>query len=79
MYTAIVSQGGRRDGGLMYSIYFVMLTLCGNYCLLNVFLAIACDSLDQVTTHYNAILDSFGFLLGYKYSLANNKRMDFGI
>ena len=24
-----------------------MLTLCGNYCLLNVFLAIACDSLDQ--------------------------------
>ena len=50
MYTAIVSQGGRRDGGLMYSIYFVMLTLCGNYCLLNVFLAIACDSLDQVTT-----------------------------
>ena len=47
MYTAIVSQGGRRDGGLMYSIYFVMLTLCGNYCLLNVFLAIACDSLDQ--------------------------------
>ena len=59
MYTAIVSQGGRRDGGLMYSIYFVMLTLCGNYCLLNVFLAIACDSLDQVTTHYQR---NFGFL-----------------
>ena len=47
MYTAIVSQGGRKDGGLIFSIYFVMLTLCGNYCLLNVFLAIACDSLDQ--------------------------------
>lgn len=47
MYTAIVSQGGRNGGGLIFSIYFVVLTLCGNYCLLNVFLAIACDSLDQ--------------------------------
>ncbi len=47
MYTSIVSQGGRSGGGIVYSIYFVMLTLCGNYCLLNVFLAIACDSLDQ--------------------------------
>ena len=47
MYTAIVSQGGRSGGGIVYSVYFVMLTLCGNYCLLNVFLAIACDSLDQ--------------------------------
>lgn len=47
MYTAIVSQGGRNGGGIIYSIYFVVLTLCGNYCLLNVFLAIACDSLDQ--------------------------------
>ena len=47
MYTAIRSQGGRHHGGLLYSCYFVFLTLCGNYCLLNVFLAIACDSLDQ--------------------------------
>ena len=47
MYTSIVSQGGRSGGGIVYSIYFVLLTLCGNYCLLNVFLAIACDSLDQ--------------------------------
>ena len=47
MYTAIVSQGGISGGGLVYSIYFIFLTLGGNYCLLNVFLAIACDSLDQ--------------------------------
>ena len=32
---------------MVYSFYFVMLTLCGDYTLLNVFLAIACDSLDQ--------------------------------
>ena len=47
MYTAIRSQGGREGGGLPFAIFFVMLTLLGNYCLLNVFLAIACDSLDQ--------------------------------
>merc|ERR1719483_1270149 len=47
MYSAINSKGGRHDGGMMYCLYFVMLTLCGDYTLLNVFLAIACDSLDQ--------------------------------
>lgn len=47
MYTAIDSKGGRKNGGTMYSLYFVALTLCGDYTLLNVFLAIACDSLDQ--------------------------------
>ena len=47
MYTAINSKGGRAEGGMIYSLYFVMLTLCGDYTLLNVFLAIACDSLDQ--------------------------------
>ena len=47
MYTAINSKGGRENGGLIFCFYFVMLTLCGDYTLLNVFLAIACDSLDQ--------------------------------
>ena len=47
MYSAINSKGGRHEGGMVYSLYFVMLTLCGDYTLLNVFLAIACDSLDQ--------------------------------
>ena len=47
MYTAINSKGGREGGGMVYALYFVLLTLCGDYTLLNVFLAIACDSLDQ--------------------------------
>ena len=47
MYYAINSGGGPKEGGLVYALYFVMLTLCGDYTLLNVFLAIACDSLDQ--------------------------------
>ena len=47
MYTAIDSKGGRQHGGRIYCLYFVLLTLCGDYTLLNVFLAIACDSLDQ--------------------------------
>ena len=45
MYYAINSKGGPREGGLVYALYFVMLTLCGDYTLLNVFLAIAVDNL----------------------------------
>ena len=47
MYTAIRAKGGRQGGGAIYSLYFVILLLCGDWTLLNVFLAIACDSLDQ--------------------------------
>ena len=47
MYTAIRAKGGREDGGAIYAVYFVILLLCGDWTLLNVFLAIACDSLDQ--------------------------------
>ncbi|XP_063791946.1 voltage-dependent N-type calcium channel subunit alpha-1B isoform X6 [Pseudophryne corroboree] len=44
MYFGIESQGGVSKG--MYScIYFIILTLFGNYTLLNVFLAIAVDNL----------------------------------
>ena len=31
--------------GMIYSVYFIVLTLFGNYTLLNVFLAIAVDNL----------------------------------
>ncbi|XP_075909071.1 voltage-dependent P/Q-type calcium channel subunit alpha-1A isoform X2 [Petromyzon marinus] len=44
MYDAIVSQGG-VDDGMFASLYFIVLTLFGNYTLLNVFLAIAVDNL----------------------------------
>ena len=41
---SIESQGGHRSG-MIYSLYFIILTLFGNYTLLNVFLAIAVDNL----------------------------------
>uniref|UniRef100_A0A672VFT5 Voltage-dependent N-type calcium channel subunit alpha n=1 Tax=Strigops habroptila TaxID=2489341 RepID=A0A672VFT5_STRHB len=44
MYHGIESQGGVR-AGMFSSIYFIVLTLFGNYTLLNVFLAIAVDNL----------------------------------
>uniref|UniRef100_A0A8B9PQG7 Voltage-dependent N-type calcium channel subunit alpha n=1 Tax=Apteryx owenii TaxID=8824 RepID=A0A8B9PQG7_APTOW len=44
MYHGIESQGGVRSG-MLSSIYFIVLTLFGNYTLLNVFLAIAVDNL----------------------------------
>ncbi|KRX96013.1 Voltage-dependent calcium channel type A subunit alpha-1, partial [Trichinella pseudospiralis] len=45
MYLAIESQNGIYGGGMIYSIYFIILVLFGNYTLLNVFLAIAVDNL----------------------------------
>ncbi|XP_076348335.1 voltage-dependent calcium channel type A subunit alpha-1-like [Tachypleus tridentatus] len=44
MYRGIESQGGIH-GGMIYSLYFIILVLFGNYTLLNVFLAIAVDNL----------------------------------
>lgn len=44
MYDGIQSQGGIQRG-MIYSLYFVILVLFGNYTLLNVFLAIAVDNL----------------------------------
>ncbi|XP_033150271.1 voltage-dependent calcium channel type A subunit alpha-1 [Drosophila busckii] len=44
MYQGIISQGGANKG-MIYSIYFIVLVLFGNYTLLNVFLAIAVDNL----------------------------------
>ncbi|XP_031711463.1 voltage-dependent N-type calcium channel subunit alpha-1B-like isoform X19 [Anarrhichthys ocellatus] len=44
MYHGIESQGGVHRG-MFSSVYFIVLTLFGNYTLLNVFLAIAVDNL----------------------------------
>ncbi|OAF66841.1 Mitochondrial folate transporter/carrier, partial [Intoshia linei] len=45
MYNGVRSQGGIESGGTIYSLYFVVLVIVGNYTLLNVFLAIAVDNL----------------------------------
>uniref|UniRef100_A0A8C6KJU4 Voltage-dependent P/Q-type calcium channel subunit alpha-1A n=1 Tax=Nothobranchius furzeri TaxID=105023 RepID=A0A8C6KJU4_NOTFU len=45
MYDGIESQGGVNNKGMVFSIFFIVLTLFGNYTLLNVFLAIAVDNL----------------------------------
>lgn len=45
MYQGIRSQTPAQGGGMIYSLYFIILVLFGNYTLLNVFLAIAVDNL----------------------------------
>ena len=45
MYDGIDAYGGANSWGLLVSIYFITLFVCGNYILLNVFLAIAVDNL----------------------------------
>ncbi|XP_074041675.1 voltage-dependent calcium channel type A subunit alpha-1 isoform X6 [Leptinotarsa decemlineata] len=44
MYNGINALGGPNNG-MIYSLYFIVLMLFGNYTLLNVFLAIAVDNL----------------------------------
>ncbi len=45
MYAGIDAFGGVHSYGVIVSIYFIVLFICGNYILLNVFLAIAVDNL----------------------------------
>lgn len=45
MYDGIQAFGGVKSIGIVSSIYFIILFICGNYILLNVFLAIAVDNL----------------------------------
>ncbi|XP_051967472.1 voltage-dependent L-type calcium channel subunit alpha-1D-like [Xyrauchen texanus] len=45
MYDGIMAYGGPSSSGMMVCIYFIILFICGNYILLNVFLAIAVDNL----------------------------------
>ncbi|CAH1786622.1 unnamed protein product [Owenia fusiformis] len=46
MYNGIRSMGGvNSQYGMLFSIYFIVLVIFGNYTLLNVFLAIAVDNL----------------------------------
>ena len=45
MYDGIQAFGGVKSVGLISCSYFIILFICGNYILLNVFLAIAVDNL----------------------------------
>uniref|UniRef100_A0A3Q0T4L5 Voltage-dependent L-type calcium channel subunit alpha n=1 Tax=Amphilophus citrinellus TaxID=61819 RepID=A0A3Q0T4L5_AMPCI len=47
MYNGIMAYGGPVIPGILVSIYFIILFVCGNYILLNVFLAIAVDNLAE--------------------------------
>ncbi|KAM6977782.1 dihydropyridine-sensitive L-type skeletal muscle calcium channel subunit alpha-1-like [Aplochiton taeniatus] len=47
MYNGIMAYGGPAFPGILVCIYFIILFVCGNYILLNVFLAIAVDNLAE--------------------------------
>ncbi|XP_053226942.1 voltage-dependent L-type calcium channel subunit alpha-1F isoform X3 [Podarcis raffonei] len=53
MYDGIMAYGGPYFPGMLVCVYFIILFICGNYILLNVFLAIAVDNLadgDNINT-----------------------------
>lgn len=45
MYNGIRAHGGAKSVGMITSVFFIFIFVCGNYILLNVFLAIAVDNL----------------------------------
>ncbi|KFP62330.1 Voltage-dependent L-type calcium channel subunit alpha-1S, partial [Cariama cristata] len=47
MYNGIMAYGGPSFPGMLVCIFFIILFVCGNYILLNVFLAIAVDNLAE--------------------------------
>uniref|UniRef100_A0A3Q3WTC7 Voltage-dependent L-type calcium channel subunit alpha n=1 Tax=Mola mola TaxID=94237 RepID=A0A3Q3WTC7_MOLML len=47
MYDGIMAHGGPSMPGILVSFYFIILFVCGNFILLNVFLAIAVDNLAE--------------------------------
>ncbi|XP_067320283.1 voltage-dependent L-type calcium channel subunit alpha-1F isoform X2 [Anolis sagrei] len=56
MYDGIMAYGGPYFPGMLVCVYFIILFICGNYILLNVFLAIAVDNLadgDNINTSKN--------------------------
>uniref|UniRef100_A0AC35GND3 Voltage-dependent L-type calcium channel subunit alpha n=1 Tax=Panagrolaimus sp. PS1159 TaxID=55785 RepID=A0AC35GND3_9BILA len=54
MYNGIESFGGVGTLGVLVSVYYIVLFICGNYILLNVFLAIAVDNLADADSLTNA-------------------------
>ncbi|KAK7939766.1 hypothetical protein WMY93_003092 [Mugilogobius chulae] len=63
MYDGIQSQGGVNKG-MAFSVFFIVLTLFGNYTLLNVFLAIAVDNLanaQELTSKCLKAIPNLGF------------------
>lgn len=60
MYNGIESFGGVGTIGVLVSVYFIVLFICGNYILLNVFLAIAVDNLADAESLTNAEKEDTG-------------------
>ena len=54
MFYGIRATGGAHSVGMLYGLFFVVLTILGSYTLLNVFLAIAVDNLTNAQEMYGA-------------------------
>lgn len=78
MYDGIRAYGGVSSYGVLASIYFIILFICGNYILLNVFLAIAvdnladADSLTEVVKEGVSATDKFTWWLDMDISVYNS-------
>lgn len=75
MYDGIRAYGGVASIGVLACIYFIILFICGNYILLNVFLAIAVDNLadaDSLTEITKEEVHTYIVYFIYKDALATS-------
>lgn len=66
MYNGILAYDGVGFKGAMASIYFIILFICGNYILLNVFLAIAVDNLADADSLTEVVKEGVSIRLNFK-------------
>ena len=84
MYDGIMAYGGPKKAGIIAALFFILWFIIGNYILLNVFLAIAVDSLSmgdedeegaEVTNTYSVHLIIYGYFVNYPlFNLSNQSR-----
>uniref|UniRef100_A0A8C6YL36 Voltage-dependent L-type calcium channel subunit alpha n=1 Tax=Naja naja TaxID=35670 RepID=A0A8C6YL36_NAJNA len=70
MYDGIMAYGGPYFPGMLVCIYFIILFICGNYILLNVFLAIAVDNLNHCSNALCTCLSLYNWLSKTEVSFA---------
>ncbi|KAJ2939429.1 hypothetical protein O0L34_g10861 [Tuta absoluta] len=76
MYEGIKAYGGAGTPGMLASVYFIIIFICGNYILLNVFLAIAVDNLGDADEMDNEDIEKEKEKEGAEHPEAGNPQLD---
>lgn len=75
MYNGIQAYDGVGFKGALASIYFIILFICGNYILLNVFLAIAVDNLADADSLTEVVKEGVSSFIGLIPSIQHSPHL----